>query len=77
VVTACDAYSAITTDRVYRPARSPELAVLELRACAGTQFDPQVVDALIKIVDLWGALVTRPRAVDALPDAVEPAAGAA
>jgi putative nucleotidyltransferase with HDIG domain len=77
VVSACDAYSAITTDRVYRPARTPEMAVSELRACSGKQFDPQVVDALVKIVDLWGALVTRTRPPEALPDAVEPAAGAA
>jgi putative nucleotidyltransferase with HDIG domain len=78
VVTACDAYSAITTDRVYRPARSTEVAVEELRRCSGRQFDPAVVDALVRIVGLWGALVTPPRsAMHPEPDAVQPAAGAA
>jgi len=46
IVCACDAYSAMTTDRPYRRARSREEAVAELRLCAGTQFDPRVVDAL-------------------------------
>lgn len=41
-----DAYSALTTSRPYRPARSSEAALQELEANAGTQFDPRVVDAL-------------------------------
>jgi HD-GYP domain-containing protein (c-di-GMP phosphodiesterase class II) len=51
IVTCCDAFSAMTTTRSYRKAMSPEVAVAELRNCAGTQFDPKVVDALIEIVD--------------------------
>jgi putative nucleotidyltransferase with HDIG domain len=46
IVCACDAFSAITTDRPYRAARSVEEAIVELRACAGTHFDPRVVEAL-------------------------------
>jgi HD-GYP domain-containing protein (c-di-GMP phosphodiesterase class II) len=46
VVAVCDAYDAITTDRVYCAARSSEDALTELRRCAGTQFDPAVVTAL-------------------------------
>jgi HD-GYP domain-containing protein (c-di-GMP phosphodiesterase class II) len=49
IVCACDAYSAITTDRAYRAGRSPEEALAELRRCAGTQFDPDVVDALARV----------------------------
>ncbi len=41
-----DAYNALTTDRPYRAARSPEAALEELAAHAGTQFDPRVVAAL-------------------------------
>jgi two-component system cell cycle response regulator len=41
----CDAYHAMVSNRAYRPARTPEAAVAELRRCAGTQFDPVVVDA--------------------------------
>jgi HD-GYP domain-containing protein (c-di-GMP phosphodiesterase class II) len=50
VVCCCDAYSAMTTDRPYRPARPREAALAELRACSGTQFDPQVVEALARVV---------------------------
>jgi two-component system cell cycle response regulator len=43
IVAVCDAYEAMVSDRPYRPALSPELAVEELFSHAGTQFDPQVV----------------------------------
>lgn len=46
IVCCCDAFSAMTTDRPYRAARSSEEAVVELRRCAGSQFDARVVDAL-------------------------------
>jgi diguanylate cyclase (GGDEF)-like protein/putative nucleotidyltransferase with HDIG domain len=47
IILACDAYSAITTDRPYRSARSHAEAMAELARCAGTQFDPKVTEALI------------------------------
>jgi HD-GYP domain-containing protein (c-di-GMP phosphodiesterase class II) len=47
IVCACDAFSAMTTNRPYRQAMSLHEAVEELGRCAGTQFDPQVVEALI------------------------------
>jgi len=50
IVCCCDAFSAMTTDRPYRAAMPFETALLELRACAGTQFDPFVADALAAIV---------------------------
>ena len=50
IVTCCDAFSAMTTTRSYRKAMSLEVAVEELRNCAGTQFDPQVVALLVKTV---------------------------
>lgn len=46
IVCACDAWSAMTTDRSYRKARSVEEALAELRASSGTHFDPRVVEAL-------------------------------
>jgi len=46
VVTCCDAFSAMTTTRSYREAMSFDAAIAELRACAGTQFDPRVARAL-------------------------------
>jgi HD domain len=49
IVTCCDAFSAMTTTRSYRKAMPVESAIAELRACAGHQFDPDVVTALIEI----------------------------
>jgi HD-GYP domain-containing protein (c-di-GMP phosphodiesterase class II) len=51
IVSACDAYNAMTTDRSYRKALTAGVAIAELRANAGTQFDPKVVDALVAVVD--------------------------
>jgi HD-GYP domain-containing protein (c-di-GMP phosphodiesterase class II)/putative methionine-R-sulfoxide reductase with GAF domain len=50
VILACDAYDAITTDRVYRKARPSHDAVQELRRCSGRDFDPQVVDVLAAVI---------------------------
>jgi HD-GYP domain-containing protein (c-di-GMP phosphodiesterase class II) len=49
IVCACDAFSAMTTHRPYRDAMSRDEALAELRACAGTHFDPQVVAALLSV----------------------------
>lgn len=54
IVSCCDAYNAMTTDRPYRKALSQEEAVAELRACSSTQFDPAVVRALIAVVEAAG-----------------------
>ena len=51
VVSCCDAFSAMTTNRSYRRARSHEAALTELRRCAGSQFDPAVVVALARVVE--------------------------
>lgn len=50
IVTCCDAYSAMTTDRSYRSAMTQDEAVEELRRCAGSHFDPSVVRALIGVL---------------------------
>jgi HD-GYP domain-containing protein (c-di-GMP phosphodiesterase class II) len=47
IIFACDAYHAMTSDRPYRAALRPWVAVSELREGAGGQFDPAVVDALV------------------------------
>jgi HD-GYP domain-containing protein (c-di-GMP phosphodiesterase class II) len=51
IVFACDAYSAMTTNRPYRAAMSQHDAVLELATNAGTQFDATVVDALAAVLE--------------------------
>jgi HD-GYP domain-containing protein (c-di-GMP phosphodiesterase class II) len=50
IVFCCDAYNAMTTDRVYREAMSAAEAIAELKANSGTQFDPAVVDAVDVVV---------------------------
>jgi diguanylate cyclase (GGDEF)-like protein len=50
VIFACDAYIAMTAARPYRAALPPGEAVAELRAGAGTKFDPDVVDALLDLL---------------------------
>jgi HD-GYP domain-containing protein (c-di-GMP phosphodiesterase class II) len=47
IILACDAYQAMTSDRPYRDALRPWVAVSELREGAGGQFDPDVVDVLV------------------------------
>jgi diguanylate cyclase (GGDEF)-like protein/putative nucleotidyltransferase with HDIG domain len=46
IVAACDAYDAMVTGRPYSPALAPEAAIAELHECAGSQFDPDVVEVL-------------------------------
>jgi HD-GYP domain-containing protein (c-di-GMP phosphodiesterase class II) len=50
IVSACDAFSAMTTDRPYRAAQSADHAIGELWANAGTQFDAATVAALVDII---------------------------
>jgi diguanylate cyclase (GGDEF)-like protein len=45
VVGVADAFNAMTSERPYSPAVPPDLAIMELRRHAGTQFDPVVVEA--------------------------------
>ncbi|MFC4560411.1 HD-GYP domain-containing protein [Nocardiopsis mangrovi] len=65
IISVADAFDCMTSTRSYRQARSTDEAIAELRRCAGPQFDPDMVDALIAAVgrDGWDA-----------PDAVEPPA---
>jgi diguanylate cyclase (GGDEF)-like protein len=50
IVTVCDAFNAMTSDRPYRPALAVQDALDELHRCAGRQFDPAVVRAFSLIV---------------------------
>lgn len=47
IIAVCVAFAAMTSHRPYQPARSEAEVVVELEQCAGTQFDPVVVQALI------------------------------
>jgi putative nucleotidyltransferase with HDIG domain len=50
IITCCDSWNAMRTDRSYRKALPHEVAVAELRANSGSQFDPSVVTVLLEIV---------------------------
>lgn len=58
IIVVCDSFNAMTTTRPYREAMPVAEAVAELRRCAGTQFDPNVADALIEIVSEPGWQLT-------------------
>jgi putative nucleotidyltransferase with HDIG domain len=64
IVSACDAFNAMTTDRPYRKALPLTVAIAELRTHAGTQFAPDVVEALIAVVERdapeWQLAFTEP-----------------
>jgi diguanylate cyclase (GGDEF)-like protein len=49
IVTVADSLDAITNDRPYRAGQSLRWALAEIRRCAGTQFSPTVVDALVRL----------------------------
>ena len=51
IVAAADAYSAITSDRIYRRASEQDAAFVELHRSAGGHLDPQVVAALVTVLD--------------------------
>ena len=50
IFTVVDAYDAIVSERCYKGAQSSATAMAELRRCAGTQFDPEVVEAFSRIL---------------------------
>jgi HD-GYP domain-containing protein (c-di-GMP phosphodiesterase class II) len=50
IITCCDSWNAMRTDRSYRMALTYEQALAEMKAHTGSQFDPRIVDALLPIV---------------------------
>jgi diguanylate cyclase (GGDEF)-like protein/putative nucleotidyltransferase with HDIG domain len=50
IIFVCDAFDAMLADRPYSKGLGLELALTELEHCAGSQFDPQVVAAFVKVV---------------------------
>jgi putative nucleotidyltransferase with HDIG domain len=53
VITACDSFNAMTTERPYSRAKTIDEAIAEMRAESGRQFDPVIVEALIEVVESW------------------------
>ena len=56
IFSVADAFDAMTSDRPYRKAMAPEVALAELHRCAGSQFDPIVVAAFMQVwQQVWSA----------------------
>ncbi|MFD9221966.1 HD-GYP domain-containing protein [Streptomyces sp. NPDC060064] len=74
VVAVADAFDAMTSTRSYRRARPVAVALEELRRCAGTQFDPEMVRALAKALERhgWETAVTSDEPAGVMSD--QPAA---
>ncbi len=72
IIFACDAYDAMTSDRPYRAALSPELARQELRRESGTQFDPVVADALLMVLEGGGSSGSPPPDAGPVAPAADP-----
>jgi putative two-component system response regulator len=56
IIAVADAFSAMTSDRIYRPALPMDRAWAELHAHCGTQFDPEIVEIFGQVVDEEGRL---------------------
>jgi putative two-component system response regulator len=52
IVAVADSFDAITSSRPYRPAKSIAFGINEIKDCSGTQFDPRVVEAFLKLHDI-------------------------
>lgn len=61
IISVCDAYAAMTSDRTYQRAVPHEMACRELRRSAGEQFDPAVVEAFMTVIEMGDD----PRGLDA------------
>jgi HD-GYP domain-containing protein (c-di-GMP phosphodiesterase class II) len=62
ILTVADSFDAITSPRTFRGAKTPTEALAEMQKGAGTQFDPAVVAAFLKVAEQLGdRLVISPR----------------
>jgi HD-GYP domain-containing protein (c-di-GMP phosphodiesterase class II) len=56
IIAVADAYDAMVTSRPYHDGIAPADAIVELRRCAGTQFEPEYVEALARVLAKRGLL---------------------
>lgn len=68
IVSVVDAYCALVARRSYREALSPEAARRELERCAGSQFDPKIVEAFLSVVEVPEAEPDADAPADESPD---------
>jgi response regulator RpfG family c-di-GMP phosphodiesterase len=65
IVFACDAFDAMTTARSYQDAMPRERALARLKELSGVHFDPQVVDALVEVLEAEAVTEAEPAAAAA------------
>ena len=57
ILTVADSFDAITSSRIYRPAKNGQAAIAEIARCSSSQFDPEVAQAFLRIAqeheDTW------------------------
>lgn len=58
IVAIADSFDAMTEDRCYSKGRSVDDAVMEIQRCSGTQFDPELVEVFIDIIDKIKGVMT-------------------
>jgi diguanylate cyclase (GGDEF)-like protein len=63
IIAVCDAFHAMITDRPYREAMDENTAIAELRRCAGSQFDPAVVEQFCEALAASEAVLDAPQPV--------------
>jgi diguanylate cyclase (GGDEF)-like protein/putative nucleotidyltransferase with HDIG domain len=68
ILAVCDAVEAMASDRPYSPAMSLDEIIVELRRCAGTQFDPNIVEKFVRVIERRG----RQFVVNSAHDVVRP-----
>ena len=57
IMSIADAFDAMTTNRIYKARKSIEKALLELKKCAGTQFDPSIIDTSLAVLASFKNLI--------------------
>lgn len=59
IIAVADTWDAMTSDRPYRSALEREVAIAELERCSGTQLDPAVVEAFLRVLDRGDEMTPR------------------
>ncbi|MDQ6709542.1 MAG: diguanylate cyclase [Candidatus Dormibacteraeota bacterium] len=75
IIHVCDAFHAMASDRSYRPALSGQAILTELHDGSGTQFDPRVVDALLRVIEEEKPKVTAAAQASGTPAPAAPVSG--
>lgn len=52
IISVVDAYDTMTHNKIYKKAKAKEEAINELRRCAGTQFDSNIVEAFCNLIEM-------------------------